>query len=89
MNFLKITTLVENYVTDEGLGAEHGLSLLLEVCGDEGEVLSRHLFDTGQGDLFERNAKVMNIDLRQIDSVFISHGHYDHAGGLDSFLKLN
>lgn len=89
MNFLKITTLVENYVTDEGLGAEHGLSLLLEVCGDEGEVLSRHLFDTGQGDLFERNAKVMNIDLSLVDSVIISHGHYDHAGGLDHFLRIN
>ena len=89
MKVLKITTLVENHVTGEGLGAEHGLSLLLEVVNKEGDVLSRHLFDTGQGDLFAKNAAVMNIDLRQIDSVFISHGHYDHAGGLDSFLKLN
>ncbi len=86
---LKITTLVENHATDEGLGAEHGLSLLLEMFGDDGEVVSRHLFDTGQGDLFEKNAKVMNVDLSLIDSVIISHGHYDHAGGLDHFLRIN
>ena len=61
MKVLKITTLVENHVTGEGLGAEHGLSLLLEIVNKEGDVLSRHLFDTGQGDLFAKNAAVMNI----------------------------
>jgi len=38
---------------------------------------------------FEKNAKVMNVDLSLIDSVIISHGHYDHAGGLDHFLRIN
>lgn len=62
-----------------GFRAEHGLSLLIEACG------KRVLFDTGQSRLFLDNASEMGIDL-SLDLCIVSHGHYDHAGGLDALL---
>jgi len=56
--------------------AEHGLSFLVEHDG------RKVLFDTGQSDLFLRNAAAMGIDLDHLDSVVLSHGHFDHGGGL-------
>ncbi|MBO7478391.1 MAG: MBL fold metallo-hydrolase [Salinivirgaceae bacterium] len=55
--------------------AEHGLSFLVEADG-------RVLFDTGASDLFVRNAEKMGIDLAAVDTVVLSHGHYDHGNGL-------
>ena len=65
------------------LSTEHGLSILLET--------ERHkiLLDTGASDLFIRNAELLDIDLSNVDFVFISHGHSDHAGGLRYFLDHN
>ncbi|OQY08279.1 MAG: hypothetical protein B6I28_04900 [Fusobacteriia bacterium 4572_132] len=80
---MKITTLVENYVTKEGLKGEHGLSFLVEK--DEYKIL----FDTGQTGILIDNAKKLNIDLENVDYLILSHGHYDHTGGLESFLKVN
>ena len=80
---MKIITLVENQVKLEGLQAEHGISILIDT-GSE-----KILFDTGQSDLFIRNANEMGIDLAEIDFLVLSHGHYDHTGGLYSFLRLN
>lgn len=80
---MTITVLVENRTADDRLGCEHGLSLYVEVCG------KRLLFDMGQSDLFARNAEVMGIDLSGVDVAVISHGHYDHGGGLQTFLCLN
>ncbi|MEA3445557.1 MAG: MBL fold metallo-hydrolase [Bacteroidota bacterium] len=57
-------------------GAEHGLSYLIEHNG------FRLLFDTGHSDLFVRNAKLLNIDLNKIETVVLSHGHWDHGNGL-------
>ncbi len=80
---IKITTLVENTVYGKGLQGEHGLSLLVEMAGH------KVLFDTGASDLFIRNARMMGIDLREVDCLVLSHGHRDHTGGLHHFLRLN
>ena len=74
---------MENLVYQSGLTAEHGLSLYIE-DGDK-----KILFDTGQSEIFLRNAEKLNINLKEIDYVVISHGHYDHTGGLKDFLNLN
>jgi len=62
---------------EKPLSAEHGFSLLIEKPGE----LSI-LFDTGSSDLFVKNAKLLGKDLSKVENVVISHGHYDHAGGL-------
>ena len=71
-----LTVLVENTASGRGLLGEHGLSYLIET----GE--SRILFDTGQGLVLQHNAKQLGISLQNLDAVVLSHGHYDHAGGL-------
>ena len=76
MNNLRITVLVENTVRKRGLLAEHGLSFLIET-GTE-----RILFDTGQGLALRHNAAQLKLDLKTLDAVALSHGHYDHTGGL-------
>ena len=78
-----IKTLIENNSTDKRLACEHGLSLYIET----GNI--KILFDTGASNAFSDNAEKMNVDLAQVDVAFISHGHYDHGGGLKTFLKLN
>jgi len=78
---LTITVLLENNTRSEALACEHGLSLLL-TC--EGKTL---LFDTGASDAFLRNAHAMSVDLDAVSSIVLSHGHYDHAGGLGHALQ--
>ncbi|MBE0530446.1 MAG: MBL fold metallo-hydrolase [Rhodospirillales bacterium] len=74
---LQITTLVENSQGEhKGLVHEHGLSFHIDAGGD------RLLFDTGQTDALIRNAAQLRIDLTGVRSVVLSHGHYDHSGGL-------
>lgn len=78
-----IKTLVENTTMVEGLAVEHGLSLYIETK------THKILFDTGASGIFADNAVKMDIDLATVDMVVISHGHYDHGGGLKTFLELN
>lgn len=68
MNY-KITTLAENSVYGKGLQGEHGLSLLVE-AGEH-----KVLFDTGASDLFLRNARLLGLDLSDVEYVVLSHGH--------------
>lgn len=80
---MKITSLVDNY-SKSGLPTEHGLSLFIET--DKGK---RILFDMGQGQLFADNADTLGINIREVDLAVISHGHYDHGGGLATFINKN
>lgn len=80
---MKIQVLMENVSENPGLYAEHGLSLYIETEGH------RILFDAGQTGLFAENAKVMGVDLKDVDICILSHGHYDHGGGLLRFLEIN
>ena len=80
---MEITVLVENLVYNQSLLGEHGLSFYLESGG------KKILFDTGQSDIFVKNAKVLGIDLESVDYLILSHGHYDHTGGVEKFLSLN
>lgn len=75
---IKITVLSENTAGNK-CRAEHGLSYLIEAD-------KTFLFDTGASDLFLQNAKLLNIDLDLVNTVVLSHGHYDHSNGL-FFLK--
>jgi len=78
---IRITTLSENTA---GLGnfiAEWGLSILVET--DDLSIL----FDAGQGISASYNADILGIDLSQIDRIVLSHGHYDHTGGLRQLLR--
>jgi 7,8-dihydropterin-6-yl-methyl-4-(beta-D-ribofuranosyl)aminobenzene 5'-phosphate synthase len=81
-NDIRITVLIDNKTSRADLNAEHGLSLWIEY----GE--KRILFDTGQSDTLIRNAEKLGIDLAQTDAIVISHGHYDHTGGLSAVLDI-
>lgn len=80
---MQIKILQENTALDDRFQAEHGLSVYMKT--------NNHalLIDTGQSVLTWENAKTLQVDLSQIDTVFLSHGHYDHTGGLLSFVEQN
>jgi 7,8-dihydropterin-6-yl-methyl-4-(beta-D-ribofuranosyl)aminobenzene 5'-phosphate synthase len=82
MALSRITVLAENTATGQGLLAEHGLSLWIEHGGH------RILFDTGQGYVLKNNARRLNIPLETADAVVLSHGHFDHTGGLADVLDV-
>ena len=80
---MRIVTLVENTCGREGCTAEHGLSVYVET--------DRHrlLADAGQTNAVLKNAAVLGIDLSLVDTVILSHGHYDHSGGILPFSAVN
>ena len=79
---MRITCLIDNCALD-GLAAEHGLSFYVEACG------RRFLFDTGADAAFLSNAAALGVDVAAADFAVVSHGHYDHGGGLAAFLEAN
>ena len=78
----QITVLVENTAGGRGLLAEHGLSFWIEFGS------RRILFDTGQSAVLFHNAQVLGIDVSTVDAVVLSHGHYDHTGGLRKMFEM-
>jgi 7,8-dihydropterin-6-yl-methyl-4-(beta-D-ribofuranosyl)aminobenzene 5'-phosphate synthase len=79
---LTITTLVDDTALNDGLLAEHGLSLWIEYDN------RRILFDTGQSDMLIENARSLGINLAETNAIVLSHGHYDHTGGLSAVIDL-
>lgn len=81
INVLRITTLVENTAHGKCILAEHGFSLWIE-HGNK-----KILFDTGQGYTLNHNAEKLGINLEETDAIVLSHGHYDHTGGICKILN--
>lgn len=81
VNKMKLSVLVDNNtLIDKNYFGEPGLSFYIE----DGN--NKILFDTGYSDIFLRNAFKMNIDIKSINYVILSHGHLDHTWGLSSLL---
>ena len=78
-----VKVLMENTAVNPAFHAEHGLSLYIEANG------SKILFDAGQSPAFAENAETLDVDLSQVDFAVLSHAHYDHSGGMQTFLSLN
>lgn len=80
---MRIINLIENTKGSKECLFEHGLSFYIETA--------RHklLVDTGASHAFIENAGMLGVDLKQVDMVILSHGHYDHAGGILGFAEEN
>ncbi len=78
---VRLITLSENTAAISRGRAEWGLSILVQVDGQN------ILFDTGASPILLYNAKLMGVDLKAVDQIVISHGHYDHTGGLAALLE--
>lgn len=79
---MKIVNLVEDTKGTDCLN-EHGLSFYIET--EKHKILA----DCGATDMFLYNARLLGIDLTQVDTCVLSHGHYDHSGGLPAFAAIN
>lgn len=80
---MRVTALAENTTCSERFGKEHGLSFYIQANG------KNILFDMGQDGLFCENAAKLNLNIGDIDVAVLSHGHYDHGGGLPFFFEKN
>jgi 7,8-dihydropterin-6-yl-methyl-4-(beta-D-ribofuranosyl)aminobenzene 5'-phosphate synthase len=80
---MRVTCVVDDAVQRSSpYWGEHGLAFLIE--GEDGKVL----FDTGQsGTVLEHNLRLLEVEPAELDAVAISHGHYDHTGGLPALLR--
>lgn len=81
MDGLEITVLVENQPAGRGLLGEHGIAFHVQA---DGRAL---LFDTGQGLTLTHNAAALGLDLSRLEAIVLSHGHYDHTGGLSAVFE--
>ena len=80
---IKVTVIIDNHVplgAKRPLRAEHGQAMLIETAA------GRILFDTGQSDLIIHNLSLLGFRPADLNAVIISHGHYDHTGGLSALL---
>ena len=81
---MKVTIIYDNTTSRIDLQADWGFSALVEVKG------RKILFDTGaDGDILLSNMGKLKVNPEEIEDIFISHLHWDHTGGLYSFLQLN
>ncbi len=81
---MKVTIVFDNTSTRNDLIANWGFACVIET--DQ----RRILFDTGaDGQILLHNLKQLNIAPQSIDTIFISHNHFDHIGGLSTFLAVN
>jgi len=81
---MKVTIIYDNTSSRPDLQADWGFSALIQV--KERNIL----FDTGaNGDILLSNMEKLKVNIKEIEDVFISHPHWDHTGGLSSFLQLN
>ena len=80
---MKIITLMENTQGEEGCAFEHGLSLYIET--EKHKILA----DTGATGAFAENAEKLGVNLSSVYMVVLSHGHYDHSGGILTFTEKN
>ncbi len=80
---MRMVCLMENTEGKNGCKCEHGLCFYVETAEH------RLLADTGASDGFLANAQRLGVDLKKVDTVILSHGHYDHAGGILSFAQVN
>lgn len=78
---MKITVLMENSTPSDRICARHGLSLFLETAAH------RVLFDMGPDAAFLDNARALGVDVATADVAVLSHGHFDHSGGLGAYLQ--
>jgi 7,8-dihydropterin-6-yl-methyl-4-(beta-D-ribofuranosyl)aminobenzene 5'-phosphate synthase len=78
---MKITVLSDNTVAGRNTRGEHGLAFWIDTG------VNSLLFDTGQGLVLADNAQALQIGLDAVDTIVLSHGHYDHTGGLASILR--
>ncbi|MEG0779142.1 MAG: MBL fold metallo-hydrolase [Oscillospiraceae bacterium] len=80
---MKVMTLLENTAVSDDLRHAHGLSLYVETP------TRKLLFDMGPNAGFLENAEKLGVDIAAVDMAFLSHGHYDHSGGMELFCKRN
>ena len=80
---MRIINLVENELGNSGCETAHGLSFYVET---ENHKL---LFDSSPSEVVIRNAQKLGVNLSAVDTVILSHGHYDHSGGILPFVELN
>ena len=80
---IKIRILLENTCVEQGIVCRHGLSMYVETPAH------KVLFDVGPDDAFLKNALLLSADISSVDTAVLSHGHYDHGGGLETFFRVN
>lgn len=79
-----IVNLYDAFGKDARLTKDFGFSCILKYHG------KTILFDAGSNaDIFQKNTEILGIDLKKVDIVVISHGHFDHLNGIDYLLKIN